>query len=188
MARRKSNVIPWSRGNAKPNAFRGARTRRGAPRRRWRLADPRFYLNAVIVAASLGLVVLPGAADAVLAVTRPALDGGGSCRIYRVVDGDTVRMWCQGRGEVSARLTGFDTPELFSPGCASELAAAVKAKWALRLAIWQADEVMLVRQGTDRYGRALVAAFVDGQPLASKMIVDGHARPYSGGARGGWCA
>ncbi|OYX41466.1 MAG: hypothetical protein B7Z02_15560 [Rhodobacterales bacterium 32-67-9] len=97
-------------------------------------------------------------------------------------------MWCPGRGNSTARLTGFDTPELFSPACASELAAAVRAKWALRLMLLGAGEVRLVREGTDRYGRALVAAFVDGAPLARGMIAAGHARAYAGGPREGWCA
>jgi endonuclease YncB( thermonuclease family) len=97
-------------------------------------------------------------------------------------------MFCPGRGTTSARLAGFDAPELFSPACPSELAAAVQAKWALRLAIWQADRITLVREGTDRYDRALVTAFLDGAPLARRMIESGHARPYAGGRRQGWCA
>ncbi len=135
-----------------------------------------------------GLIVIPALADGFLALARPTAAAGGSCRIYQVVDGDTVRMWCPGRGNSTARLTGFDTPELFSPACASELAAAVRAKWALRLMLLGAGEVRLVREGTDRYGRALVAAFVDGAPLARGMIAAGHARAYAGGPREGWCA
>lgn len=186
MARGKNNATRFSRNYRRPPKWRTAWPRRS--RRTWRLADPRFYLSAAILIASFGLVVLPVAADALIAVARPAGSGDGTCRIYQVIDGDTVRMWCEGRGNVPARLTGFDTPELFSPACPSEMAAAVQAKWALRLAIWQAGKVTLHREGTDRYGRALVAAILDGEPLARKMIADGHARPYSGGARQGWCA
>lgn len=158
------------------------------PRRAGRMADPRFYLRAVIVAASLGLIVLPAASDAVIAVARPTGDGTGLCRIYQVIDGDTVRLWCPGRGSTSARLSGFDAPELFSPACPAEVIAAAKAKWALRLALWTAGEVTLVRQGSDRYERALVAVHLDGEPLARRMIDGGHARPYAGGRREGWCA
>lgn len=193
MARKPGRFVPYTRGYAKPNAFRrvgpvpgGLPPRR--PRRTRRLADPRTYLGAVIVLAALGLVVLPVAADAVIAVTRPAAAAEGTCRIYQVIDGDTVRMVCPGRGNTSARLTGFDAPELFSPACASEFAAAVTAKWALRLKLWQAEKVTLVRGGTDRYGRALVTAFLDGAPLAGAMIASGHARPYAGGRRQEWCA
>lgn len=187
MARRRTTVIPYSRDYRRPPRWNmGLPPRR--PRRRWRLADPRFYLGAVMVTAALGLVVLPAASDAVIAVARPAADAEGACRIFQVIDGDTVRMWCPGRGATSARLTGFDAPELFSPRCRSELLAATGAKWALRLAIWRADRVTLVREGTDRYGRALVAAFLDDEPLARVMIERGHARPYTGGKREGWCA
>jgi endonuclease YncB( thermonuclease family) len=186
MARRRNNVVRYSRDYRRPPKWNmGLPPRR---RRGLRLADPRFYLRAVVVVASLGLVVLPGIADATLSVFRPLAAESGSCRIYQVVDGDTVRMWCPDRGNVSARLKGFDAPELFSPQCASELAAAVKAKWALRLVLWQEDEVRIVREGTDRYGRALVTVFTDGVPLARRMISDGHARMYDGGIRQTWCA
>ncbi|MDH5452270.1 MAG: thermonuclease family protein [Paracoccaceae bacterium] len=193
MARRKSGFKSYSRGYAKPNAFRRSgdlRSKRPRHEKRpgWRLADPRFYLSAVIVLATAALVVLPGMADATLAVLRPFAAERDTCRIYQVVDGDTVRMWCPLRGNVSARLTGFDTPELFSPQCASELAAAVRAKWALRHALWQARKIAIIREGTDRYGRALVAVFLDGTPLARRMIADGHARKYDGGLRQTWCA
>ncbi len=187
MAGRRNNVVRWSRDYRRPPRWNmGLPPRR--PRRSWRLADPGTYLSAVIVLAALGLVVLPVAADAVIAIARPAASADATCRIYHVIDGDTVRMFCPGRGNASARLTGFDTPELFSPSCPSELAAAVKAKWALRLAIWRADRITLVREGTDRYGRALVTAFLDGTPLARVMIESGLARPYAGGERQGWCA
>ena len=175
MVRPRNNVAPCGRD------YR--RSRRLA-----RLADPRFYLSAVLVSAGLGLIVLPAASDAVFAAVKPIAEPDGACRIYQVIDGDTVRMFCPGRGNVKARLTGFDTPELFSPSCASELLAATGAQWALRRALWSADKVTLVREGTDRYGRALVAVFLDGAPLAARMIEGGYARSYGGGQREGWCA
>ena len=73
----------------------------------------------------------------------------------------------------------------FSPACAGELAAAVQAKWALRLEIWKAGTITMVREGTDRYGRALIDAFLDGEPLARRMIAAGHGRSYDGGRRKG---
>ncbi len=175
MARRGHNAIPRRRAGPRPRRYR-------------RATDPRFYLSAVIVVASVGLVALPALADFYLAAARPTAEPGESCRIYQVVDGDTVRMWCPRRGSIKARFTGFDTPELFSPACPSELAAAMRASWALRLTLLRAGEVRLVHEGTDRYGRALVTAFIDGAPLAGRMIAAGRARAYSGGQRQGWCA
>ncbi|MGB3317183.1 MAG: thermonuclease family protein [Albidovulum sp.] len=183
MARHKNNIVRFSRGYRRPPKWN-----MGLARRRNRIADPRFYLRAVIGFATFGLVALPGIADGALSILRPLKAESESCRIYQVVDGDTVRMWCPDSGNVSARLTGFDTPELFSPQCSTELAAALKAKWALRRVLWQADEVRIVRDGNDRYGRALVAAYIDDAPLARRMIADGHARAYGGGARQTWCA
>lgn len=135
-----------------------------------------------------GVVLLPALADAVFGLARATAGEGGRCSIVRVVDGDTVGIWCPGRGIANARLRGFDAPELFSPACQSEWVAALRAKWALRTAIWGAHSIALVREGTDRYGRPLVTVFVGGAPLARRMIGDGLARPYSGGRRQGWCA
>jgi endonuclease YncB( thermonuclease family) len=186
MARRKSRIILFSRDDRRPPKWNMGRARR-RPRQGWRLADPRFYLSAVMAVASMTLLVLPGVADGFIAVARPVSVGDGSCRIYRVVDGDTVRMWCAARGRFAARLVGFDAPELFSPSCPSELASAVRAKWALRRTLWGAEKVSVIREGRDRYDRALIKVFVDGAPVAGQMIAGGFARPYQGGHRGGWC-
>lgn len=183
MARRRNNVVRYGR-----DYRRSPKWKPGLPPRHNRLTDPRFYLRAVIGVAAAGLVILPGIADATFSVLRPLADEGENCRIYQVVDGDTVRMLCSDLGNVRARLTGFDTPELFSPECAAELAAAVTAKWALRSLLWQADRVRIVREGTDRYGRTLIAAYIDDAPLSRRMIADGHARAYGGGTRQPWCA
>ena len=145
------------------------------------------YLKAVVGVSVLGLVVLPLGADAVNAVTGGKATTSG-CRVVSVTDGDTVRMYCPGRGIESARLKGFDAPEKYSPGCTSELARAVAATWALRWMLWQAERVSLVRTGTDRYGRALVFMALDDVPVARRMIAAGHARAYDGGHRAGWCS
>jgi endonuclease YncB( thermonuclease family) len=159
------------------------------PERRWwqRMADPAFYLRAVIVVACVGLVIVPILADGALAVARPMASADGACRVLRVVDGDTVTIWCQGTGVERARLTGFDAPELFSPGCSAELVAAQKAKWALRGMLLAGGDLRLERGGLDRYDRRLVTVWVGQMRLARLMIRDGHGRSYGGGLRAGWC-
>ncbi|MGL5010375.1 MAG: thermonuclease family protein [Paracoccaceae bacterium] len=178
-------MIPFSRSYRRsPRWGMGLPPRRP---RRWRdrVLDPVVYLRAVIGFAALGLIVVPFLADGVLAVARPIAAGAGQCRVLRVVDGDTVTLWCAG-GIERARLEGFDAPELFSPGCLGELVAAQKAKWVLRGHLL-AEGVRLERGGLDRYARRLVTVWVGDAPLAQMMVEAGHARSYAGGTRGGWC-
>ncbi len=154
---------------------RSGRGRRGA--RGWR--------RAVWTLAALGLLGLPVATAAVTTLAVPRAAEG--CRVLSVTDGDTLRLHCPARGIERARLTGFDTPEIFSPGCPGELLRGLRATWALRVMLWRAERISLVRQGEDRYGRALVFAAVDDVPVARRMIAAGHARAYGGGRRDGWC-
>jgi endonuclease YncB( thermonuclease family) len=110
----------------------------------------------------------------------------GGCRIDYVIDGDTVDLACPGRGTVRARIIGYDSPELYSPGCPEERAAAERARQALDgLARLRPVEVAFL--GTDRYGRDLVDMRLGGQRVATAMVGAGHGRRYLGAARGGWC-
>ena len=154
---------------------------RGATRKlsRWR-KHPIIILAFVAFAVPVGV-------DLSLGVWRAAEVNGGHCRVVRIIDGDTLDMWCD-RGLSRIRLLGYDTPELFSPQCSKEARQALAAKWQLRLMIWQGDRVALVREGSDRYDRVLGRMFIDDVPLSRRMIAESYARPYDGGAREGWCA
>ncbi|QIE57352.1 hypothetical protein G5B40_19035 [Pikeienuella piscinae] len=172
--RRRDKVVPYRR---RPPRRRG---RRASP------ARPQTIPRAIFIvpgAAAALLVLAPMAGDALNGVVT-AHDG---CRVVSVVDGDTVRIYCPGDGVRSARLMGFDTPEVFSPECVSEAARGVEATWALRRMIWSAEDVSITRRGTDRYGRDLAIMRIDGADVARTMIVSGQARPYRGGRREGWC-
>ena len=147
---------------------------------RW-IASPQVMLAAVV---AIGGIALPVAADLVLSKTATA---PAQCSVSQVIDGDTVHMDCPGRGSERARLTGFDTPELFAPQCASEFQQAQAAKQHLQTILAGAQDIALQREGTDRYGRALMTLWLDGEPAAARMIEDGHARAYAGGRRDGWC-
>jgi micrococcal nuclease len=152
-----------------------------------RLVDPRFYLRLVLVLAMTGLVLVPTLADLLNAATKAAKSGQGECRILRVIDGDTVSLICPDDGVVSARLLGLDTPEKYAPKCVDEFVAAERASWHLRTLIQRADQLTLIRQGQDQYGRLLVRLELDGIDVARTMIRDGYARAYGGGLRGSWC-
>lgn len=155
--------------------------------RRRRLLDPRSYLKVAMVGALGGLVLLPSFADAVNGIARGA-HGGEDCRVAKVIDGDTISIWCPARGLERARIDGYDTAELFDPECAAELALAYRGLWRLRWMIWTGGDVSIVRTGTDRFGRAVVSLFIDGRDVRHVMIAEDVARPYDGGHRDGWCA
>ena len=109
------------------------------------------------------------------------------CRVSGVVDGDTVNLFCTGRGTVRARIVGYDTPELFSPRCAAEAEAALRAKQALAVWAWHATSTEVAFLGRDRYGRELVDMRLSGQRVAEGMVGGGYGRRYLGRLRGGWC-
>ncbi len=180
-------VVPFSRDYRRAPKFDMGLPPKRPQRKARRAADPVRYLKRVIVLSTAGLFILPTVFDAVIGFTKTTADAAGDVRILRVVDGDTVTVMTTD-GTRRARLAGFDTPELFSPQCPAEAAAALQAKWALRVMLLQAGEVKIVRDGEDRYGRLLIRGFVDGRPLAADMISAGHARAYAGGQRQTWCA
>lgn len=187
MRPRRPTVVPVSRDYRRsPRWGMGLPPQR--PRRWWqRLADPLFYLRAVIAVAAIALLIVPMLADGALAVARPISVGTAKCRILQVVDGDTVNLWCDKTGFEKARLVGFDTPELFSPKCAAEAIAAQNAKWALRATLLSGKSLRMERGKLDRYGRRLVTIRVNGAALSDLMIKSGNARAYGGAARQGWC-
>jgi len=143
-------------------------------------------LKRVMAVGLIGLALLPLAGDFTLGLARPMAAPAGDCRVVRVIDGDTADLLCGTRIE-RARLLGYDSPELFSPSCPAELAAAVAAKWALRRLIWQAEALSVVFEGRDRYDRRLARLRLDGRDVATLMIAAGNGRAYEGGQRQGWC-
>ena len=180
-------VVPFSRDYRRAPKFDMGLPPRRPNRAARRGASPVRYLKAVVVLGTAGLFFLPSLFDAVMGLSKSTASSDAACRVMQVVDGDTVTLTCSD-GPERVRLTGFDAPELFSPQCATEAAAAIKAKWALRLMLFQADQLRFVREGRDRYDRVLMRGFVDGETIASRMISAGHARLYDGGLRQGWCA
>lgn len=113
--------------------------------------------------------------------------GQGDCRVVSVTDGDTVVLWCGGVRFTPTRLTGFDTPEIYSPQCLSERMTGLRATMALRGLMWSAGRIEFELGGLDRYGRRLARMTVDGASVGGKLIARGLARHYTGGRRQGWC-
>lgn len=143
--------------------------------------------------AGRGKVVLFGGVLALVLIGPATLDATSllwreskGCRVWRVVDGDTVKMLCPKQGLVSGRLLGFDTPEI-KAHCPQELARAVAATYALRWRLWTAAEVTATPRGRDRYDRVLTLFAIDGAPVGRSLVEAGLARFYNGGARKSWC-
>jgi endonuclease YncB( thermonuclease family) len=111
----------------------------------------------------------------------------GDCRVAHVVDGDTVDLRCQEAGTMRARIVGYDSPELYSPRCERERAAAERARQALASRVRHATGTEVAFLGHDRYGRALVDMRLSGQRVARGMVESGNGRRYFGSLRGGWC-
>lgn len=123
--------------------------------------------------------------DSVIALAVPG--HWGDCKLMPwgncVLDGDTIRHDGQ-----RVRLATIDTPEIFSPQCASELALGRRASARLR-ALLNDGAVELERSGTrdrDQYGRLLRIVTVDGTSVGYVLVREGLARRWDG-ARRGWC-
>ncbi len=151
------------------------------PRRRFWLA---LLIRRLLFAGLVLYLVFGTIGDAAMGLWK----GQGQCRVVAVIDGDTVSIWCGGTAFDRARLTGFDTPEVFSPQCAAERWLGLRAIVALKGAMWSARRIHLDPGARDRYDRVLVRMTIDGRSVGNGLIAQGLARPYSGGRRQGWCA
>jgi endonuclease YncB( thermonuclease family) len=158
----------------------------------WRMTKAPWIVVVALLAAALAgyQLVEPDAAAF-------ALQGPGSAtttthgafrlcaeqrRVNCVVDGDTI--WHRG---VKIRLADIDTPEVFSPQCASEAALGRQATERL-LALINAGPFEVVQSGrdADRYGRKLRILERHGRSLGDILVAEGLARRWDG-ARRSWC-
>jgi endonuclease YncB( thermonuclease family) len=164
-------------------AVPGAARRERIPRVPGDLRAAGFWGLALVGLAGGYAVLAPAVDD-----WRSSLRGmNADCRIEQVIDGDTVDLGCIGRGRVRARIVGYDSPELYSPACAAERAAAERAKDTLRTWARTAPPPAVAFLGSDRYGRALVDMRLGGQRVATAMVETSNGRRYFGSLRGGWC-
>jgi micrococcal nuclease len=146
--------------------------------------------NALAVAALFGAALAGHALvypDSVVSESFAGSGVFGLCAERRlqncVIDGDTIRY-----GGAKIRLADIDTPEIFSPKCASEAALGQQATERL-LELINAGPFEVVPSGSrdeDRYGRKLRTVERNGRSLGDILVAEGLARPWDGGGRG-WC-
>lgn len=112
--------------------------------------------------------------------------------VESVYDGDTFRVVFTGLpselNPVKIRVRGVDSPERGSPRCAAERLAAERAREFVERRIGR--QVLIANLEWDKYGGRVDADVYVGPQrlsLATLLIQNGHARPYNGGRRRGWC-
>ena len=110
--------------------------------------------------------------------------------LISVTDGDTfkarVPVWDNIEVVTSVRLAGVDTPELKGK-CAAEKALALKAKARLT-ELLTGKEITISNIKLDKFaGRIDATVTADRDDVGATLILEGLARPYTGGTRQGWC-
>lgn len=158
------------------------------------------YLHRTLPCGVFFLTLLFAALPAASAETYP---GPFAADVYYITDGDTffarVKLWPGLNTDVSIRIKGIDTPETWRPKCdEEEIAGKAATRYLMDLmgspyrgAVlgkpMATVELRNVELGKFA-GRVLADAYFGGKDLALTMLEAGHARPYLGGKREGWCA
>jgi len=112
-------------------------------------------------------------------------------RVVSIYDADTFRVDISGwppiiGSNMPIRVLGVDAPEIRGK-CADEKIKARIAKEVTVNALHNAQIIELRNIKRGKYFRLLADIYLDGKSLASLLISTGHARPYDGGKRAGWC-
>jgi endonuclease YncB( thermonuclease family) len=108
-----------------------------------------------------------------------------------VIDGDTfearVNVWPGIDITTKVRLRGIDAPEMRAR-CDAEFSRAVAARDAL-MAIVAQGALGISNVTLDKYGGRIVAdaSTRDTPDISTALLAAGHARPYQGRRREGWC-
>jgi micrococcal nuclease len=111
--------------------------------------------------------------------------------LLRVIDGDTVEVraliWLDQHVTTRVRLRGIDAPER-NARCPGEARKAEAAAEALERTLG-GRRLYLSEIGRDKYGGRVLARIVtgEGDDVGRALLAAGHARPYGGRARSGWC-
>ena len=111
--------------------------------------------------------------------------------VLRVIDGDTVevraQIWLDQHITTKVRLRAIDAPEL-NAKCPNEAKMAKASRDHLTHLIGK-GQVYLTELGRDKYGGRVVGHLLtqQGESVSTLLLEGGHARPYKGGKRTGWC-
>jgi endonuclease YncB( thermonuclease family) len=107
--------------------------------------------------------------------------------VVRVIDGDSfvvnlpcdIPVICK---NIEVRVAHIDTPELRSK-CPAEKLAANEARLMAEKLLPVGSSVAIASPKRDKYFRLLVEV----PKVSDALLLNGLARPYEGGKKGGWC-
>jgi micrococcal nuclease len=130
------------------------------------------------------ILAVPAALDAASLMWR---DSQG-CRIWSVVDGDTVRAVCPDAKYVAADIKGYNAPEL-QAGCGREFVLAIASTFVTRWEFWTADEVIArAAQFSSASEPLQLVVSVDGLSPGVALVNAGLARWDRDVEGNPWCA
>ena len=150
---------------------------------------PSFIAITAALCAALFLAIFlsggPASTSAAVGIDPHRASFGicfGSDRYSCVVDGDTI--WFEGR---KIRIADINTPEISSPGCASEKRLGEQAKIRLQALLNQgAFSLEPIDRDQDKYGRDLRIITRGGESLGETLVAEGLAERWQGYRRN-WC-
>lgn len=150
---------------------------------------PTFITITAAMCAALFLAIFlsggPATTSAAIGIDPHRASFGicfGSDRTTCVVDGDTI--WYEGR---KIRIADINTPEISSPGCASEKQLGEQAKFRLLALLNEGNfSLQSIDRDQDKYGRDLRIITRGGQSLGEILVTEGLAERWQGYRRD-WC-
>lgn len=131
-------------------------------------------LLLILAAGAAGLALAGGGGDAGRdADGRP---GGGTARVLRVVDGDTIVVGRAGGRTDTVRYIGIDTPESVKPDTPVQCYAKAASHENERLVAGRTVRLVVGAEPRDRYGRLLAYVYADGALVNARLLAGGFAR------------
>ena len=107
------------------------------------------------------------------------------CVIGTVLSGDSLQLKCGGAEAALFQIAKLDAPNIETPGCAAELAHGTLAMERLQSLI-KTGAVQIERLEGENTP-PLIRLSVEGEDVAGRLIREGLAMAYDGGARFNWC-
>ncbi|MCD5383129.1 thermonuclease family protein [Candidatus Gracilibacteria bacterium] len=108
-----------------------------------------------------------------------------SYKVYKVLDGDTIKVFNENGEKKSVRMIGLDTPESYKIRFGYKECFGDEASNYLKKLVGNSEFVQIEldktqgNNGIDRYGRILGYVFLNGENLNGKMIKDGFGWEYT---------